>query len=111
MIGTETFFIHRHKDFATRFAIDFEQCPAWLNEIGGFEARYTGWGNEDNDFSDRIRRSGRPRLNFARRGKALDHVDLPRISESYAARRRLPTQSRHAMSPCKVAIARGATSQ
>lgn len=29
------------------------------NEIGGFESRYTGWGNEDNDFADRIRRSGR----------------------------------------------------
>ena len=29
------------------------------NEIGGFESRYTGWGNEDNDFADRMRRSGR----------------------------------------------------
>lgn len=29
------------------------------NEIGGFEARYYGWGNEDNDFADRMRRSGR----------------------------------------------------
>lgn len=28
------------------------------NEIGGFESRYQGWGNEDNDFADRIRRSG-----------------------------------------------------
>lgn len=29
------------------------------NEVGGFEARYYGWGNEDNDFADRMRRSGR----------------------------------------------------
>ena len=29
------------------------------NDIGGFESRYHGWGNEDNDFADRVRRSGR----------------------------------------------------
>lgn len=29
------------------------------NAIGGFDSRFTGWGNEDNDFAERIRRSGR----------------------------------------------------
>ncbi len=29
------------------------------NDIGDFDARYHGWGNEDNDFVDRMRRSGR----------------------------------------------------
>jgi GT2 family glycosyltransferase len=29
------------------------------NDIGGFESRFHGWGNEDNDFADRVRRSGR----------------------------------------------------
>ncbi|MEX1180234.1 MAG: glycosyltransferase [Cucumibacter sp.] len=28
------------------------------NEIGGFDSRFVGWGNEDNDFSDRVRKSG-----------------------------------------------------
>ncbi|HUV33253.1 MAG TPA: glycosyltransferase, partial [Devosiaceae bacterium] len=28
------------------------------SEIGGFDARYVGWGSEDNDFSDRVRKSG-----------------------------------------------------
>jgi len=27
--------------------------------IGGFDSRFTGWGNEDNDFAERVRRSGR----------------------------------------------------
>lgn len=26
--------------------------------IGGFDSRFTGWGNEDNDFAERVRRSG-----------------------------------------------------
>jgi glycosyltransferase involved in cell wall biosynthesis len=34
------------------------QTAVW-NEIGGFDTRFHGWGNEDNDFSDRVRRSGR----------------------------------------------------
>ncbi len=28
-------------------------------DVGGFESRFHGWGNEDNDFADRVRRSGR----------------------------------------------------
>ncbi|WP_173088771.1 glycosyltransferase [Devosia sp. 1635] len=28
-------------------------------EIGGVDSRFTGWGNEDNDFAERVRRSGR----------------------------------------------------
>lgn len=27
--------------------------------IGGFDSRFTGWGNEDNDFAERVRRFGR----------------------------------------------------
>src|SRR5690606_17290093 len=30
---------------------------AWRT-IGGFDARFTGWGNEDNDFAERMRRAG-----------------------------------------------------
>lgn len=26
--------------------------------VGGYDSRFTGWGNEDNDFTDRVRRSG-----------------------------------------------------
>ena len=26
--------------------------------IGGFDSRFTGWGNEDNDFAERVRRAG-----------------------------------------------------
>lgn len=32
---------------------------AGWNAIGGFDARFHGWGNEDNDFANRMRRSGR----------------------------------------------------
>lgn len=31
---------------------------ATWDQIGGFESRFTGWGNEDNDFAERIRRIG-----------------------------------------------------
>jgi glycosyltransferase involved in cell wall biosynthesis len=29
-----------------------------FEEIGGYDSRLTGWGNEDNDFSERLRRAG-----------------------------------------------------
>lgn len=32
---------------------------ATWDAIGGFDSRFTGWGSEDNDFSERVRRSGR----------------------------------------------------
>ncbi len=37
----------------------FYSAAVW-NEIGGVEARFHGWGNEDNDFVERIRRAGHP---------------------------------------------------
>jgi hypothetical protein len=30
---------------------------AW-ETVGGYDSRFTGWGNEDNDFCDRVRQSG-----------------------------------------------------
>lgn len=35
----------------------FFSRESW-NGIGGFDSRFTGWGNEDNDFAERIRRAG-----------------------------------------------------
>ncbi len=32
--------------------------------IGGFDSRFTGWGNEDNDFAERFRQSGRLRPEY-----------------------------------------------
>ncbi|MGV3490083.1 MAG: glycosyltransferase [Devosia sp.] len=52
------------------------------NEIGGFESRFTGWGNEDNDFAERIRRSGRRAQWADRRQLSIFHVWHP---PSYAA--------------------------
>lgn len=52
------------------------------NEIGGFESRFTGWGNEDNDFAERVRRSGK-RTRWADRQKlSIFHVWHP---PTYAA--------------------------
>jgi glycosyltransferase involved in cell wall biosynthesis len=36
----------------------FFTTDVW-NDVGGFESRFHGWGNEDNDFADRVRRTGR----------------------------------------------------
>ena len=47
------------------------------NDVGGFESRFTGWGNEDNDFAERIRRAGR-RVMWADRQKlSILHVWHP----------------------------------
>ncbi len=35
----------------------FFSRDAW-DRIGGFDSRFTGWGNEDNDFQERIRHAG-----------------------------------------------------
>jgi glycosyltransferase involved in cell wall biosynthesis len=52
------------------------------NELGGFESRFTGWGNEDNDFAERLRRSGK-RTHWADRDRlAIFHVWHP---PTYAA--------------------------
>jgi glycosyltransferase involved in cell wall biosynthesis len=52
------------------------------NELGGFDARFTGWGNEDNDFAERLRRSGK-RVQWADRDRLqIFHVWHP---PSYAA--------------------------
>lgn len=52
------------------------------NDIGGFESRFTGWGNEDNDFAERIRRSGKRTQWADRRQLSIFHVWHP---PSYAA--------------------------
>lgn len=38
-------------------ALVFFSRPAWQH-IGGLESRFTGWGNEDNDFYERMRMAG-----------------------------------------------------
>lgn len=49
---------------------------AWA-AIGGFDTRFTGWGSEDNDFADRLRRSGR-RIEWADRTRLrIFHVAHP----------------------------------
>lgn len=43
----------------------FFRRDTW-NAIGGFDSRFTGWGNEDNDFAERVRRSGQ-RIHWSKR--------------------------------------------
>jgi glycosyltransferase involved in cell wall biosynthesis len=50
--------------------------------IGGFDSRFTGWGNEDNDFAERVRRSGRRTQWADRQRLTICHVWHP---PSYAA--------------------------
>ncbi len=52
------------------------------NEVGGFESRFTGWGNEDNDFAERIGRAGRRVMWADRRKLSILHMWHP---PSYAA--------------------------
>lgn len=59
----------------------FFSKDAW-NAVGGFESRFTGWGNEDNDFAERIRRSGRRAMWADRRHLSIFHIWHP---PSYAA--------------------------
>lgn len=54
---------------------------AW-DRIGGFESRFTGWGNEDNDFAERVRRAGHPIEWTDREALRIYHVWHP---PSYAA--------------------------
>ncbi|MDB5622562.1 MAG: kfoC [Devosia sp.] len=52
------------------------------DQIGGFDSRFTGWGNEDNDFAERVRRAGH-RIGWAERDALqIFHVWHP---PSYAA--------------------------
>ena len=52
------------------------------NAVGGFDSRFTGWGNEDNDFAERVRRAGQ-RIRWApRQAVRIYHVWHP---PSYAA--------------------------
>lgn len=52
------------------------------DQVGGFEARFTGWGNEDNDFAERVRRAGH-RIGWTdREALRIYHVWHP---PSYAA--------------------------
>jgi glycosyltransferase involved in cell wall biosynthesis len=47
------------------------------SELGGFDSRFTGWGNEDNDFAERLRRSGK-RVQWADRNRLqIFHVWHP----------------------------------
>src|SRR5690606_47260 len=52
------------------------------DEIGGFESRFTGWGNEDIDFAERVRRTGRRAIWSDREKLSIFHVWHP---PSYAA--------------------------
>jgi GT2 family glycosyltransferase len=52
------------------------------DEIGGFESRFTGWGNEDNDFAERVRRSGHRTQWADRQQLSIFHMWHP---PSYAA--------------------------
>lgn len=52
------------------------------DEIGGFESRFTGWGNEDNDFAERVRRAGHRAMWSDREKLSIFHVWHP---PSYAA--------------------------
>ncbi len=54
---------------------------ATWDAVGGVDGRFTGWGNEDNDFAERVRRSGR-RLVWADRRLEAFHVWHP---PTYAA--------------------------
>ncbi len=54
-------------------ALVFFSREAW-DGIGGFDSRFTGWGNEDNDFAERMRQSGR-RIGWADR-RQLDFVHV-----------------------------------
>lgn len=47
------------------------------DEIGGFESRFTGWGNEDNDFAERVRRAGKRTLWADRQKLSIFHVWHP----------------------------------
>ena len=59
----------------------FFSRQAW-NSIGGFDSRFTGWGNEDNDFAERLRRAGQ-RIEWADRDAiSIFHIWHP---PSYAA--------------------------
>ncbi len=48
-------------------------------EIGGFESRFTGWGNEDNDFAERVRRAGHRAMWSDRERLSIFHVWHPPI--------------------------------
>lgn len=54
----------------------FFRRDTW-NNIGGFDSRFTGWGNEDNDFAERIRRSGHRIHWSARDSLKIFHVWHP----------------------------------
>lgn len=55
---------------------------ATWDEVGGFDSRFTGWGNEDNDFAERVRRSGKRPVWMDRDKMTILHVWHP---PSYAA--------------------------
>jgi glycosyltransferase involved in cell wall biosynthesis len=58
--------------------------------IGGFDSRFTGWGNEDNDFAERVRRSGRRVRWLERDAVSIFHVwHPPSFHDKGVAARRL----------------------
>ncbi len=62
--------------------------------IGGFDSRFTGWGNEDNDFAERFRQSGRPIEWIARDRVRIYHVAHPPTHASaHVARQRARNQA------------------
>jgi GT2 family glycosyltransferase len=60
------------------------------DEIGGYESRFSGWGNEDNDFSGRVRAAGH-RLRWTPRGLLqlyhLPHAPSYELPDVVARRR------------------------
>ena len=50
-------------------------------EVGGYEARYTGWGSEDNDFVERLRLAGKRARFTPRDALRLYHLPHPPTSE------------------------------
>ena len=64
------------------------------NRIGGFDSRFTGWGNEDNDFQERVRHAGM-RVGWTDRNKlSINHMwHPPTYAATGVASQRLKNQS------------------
>ena len=61
--------------------------------IGGFNSRFTGWGNEDNDFAERVRHSGRKVRWIDRDAVKIHHVwHSPSLLRTGVVARRIVNQ-------------------
>ncbi len=71
----------------------FFSRAAW-DRVGGYDSRFTGWGNEDNDFPERVRHAGM-RIGWADRNKlSINHIwHPPTCAMTGVASQRIKNQS------------------